>query len=205
METRLAKNETIVVVHGFGSHRWIMWPLAERLRHSGYQVLNWGYRSLTRDLAFHGANLLRTLQQLETSEERSRLHVVAHSMGCIVTRQALLDTHLPKLDKVIMLCPPNRGSHMATRCATLLGWLSTTLTEITDRPDSFVNSLPDSIACPVDLGILAARNDWIVAPESTRLSGALRYSVIPGFHSGILFRRQTAQCIAHFVQRGSFD
>lgn len=39
-------RETIVIIHGFAAHRWLMLPLARRLRQAGYATLNWGYRSM---------------------------------------------------------------------------------------------------------------------------------------------------------------
>ena len=40
----------------------------------------------------------------------SEIAVVAHSMGCILTRVALQGAPLSKLKRIVMLCPPDRGS-----------------------------------------------------------------------------------------------
>ena len=82
-------HETIVIIHGFGGHRWLMRPLAGRLQRAGYQTLNWGYRSLFRDIETHALRLRSDLEKLSQQADISRLHVVAHSMGSLVALQIL--------------------------------------------------------------------------------------------------------------------
>ncbi len=64
-----------------------MWPLASRLRANGFRVLNWNYLSLFAAIETH-ANRLCDFLATQLSLE-PRFHIVAHSMGSIVTRAAL--------------------------------------------------------------------------------------------------------------------
>lgn len=192
------------MTHGLGAHWLAMLPLGGRLKGMGYEVVNWGYRSLSRDVAWHARALQQVLSRIDAHQAVSRFHIVAHSMGSILTRVALQDYHPAKLHRIVMLCPPNRGSHVATRCAPWLGWLSTTLQEITDRSDSFVNQIPDGMDPRYEVGIVRARKDFVVRAESTRLSQAKEYVDLPGFHSSVIFRRQTADEVERFLRTGSF-
>jgi len=152
----------------------------------------------------HAERLKQRLHETDSDPAVLSLHIVAHSMGCIVTRQALLDNLPLKLGKVVMLCPPNRGSHVATRFSPLLGRLCRTMVEIADLPDSWVNRLPLTLPTQVPVGIIVASGDLVVAAESTDLPGVIDRQVIPGMHSGILFKQATAEATIHFLRSGRF-
>lgn len=205
-ETPVASNglEAIAVLHGFGGHRWLMYPLVRRLRTRGFHVQNWGYRSILSDIESHATRFRILLDSIEADPRVTKFHVVAHSMGSIVTRVVLRDFQPEKLSRVVMLCPPNRGSHVATRYASYFSWLSTTLSEIKDTPDSFVNNLSPQINPRYELGIIQAETDFVVEPNATRLDSAKEYRMVAGFHSGVILRKQTATLVEMFLKTGSF-
>ena len=70
-------SELIVLVHGFGAKRAVMWPLANRLRFSGFRVIAWNYLSLFDSIEMHGKRFFDFLAT-QLSMER-RFHLVAHS------------------------------------------------------------------------------------------------------------------------------
>lgn len=197
-------QETVVLLHGYGGHRWLMAPLASRLRLAGYRTVNWGYRSLFADIEWHADCFRQTLESLDQQPDVPRIHIVAHSMGGLVTRQALLDYRPQKLGRIVLICPPNRGSHAASFYAPRLGWLSKTLTQLSDAPDGFANQLPATLAQACDLGIIVAETDFVVRRESTHLPFAKQQVVISGFHSSVLFHARTAALAARFIAQGSF-
>ncbi len=197
-------QEAVVLIHGLCGHPLVMLPLARRLRQAGYMVINWGYRSTWNDIATHAERLRRTLIDLDDNPDISSLHVVAHSMGCIVARQALLQGRPKKFGRVVMICPPNSGSHAATRIATVLGRLCKTVVEIADLPESWVNRLPKTLPLEVPVGIIAASGDWVVSLASTNLPGAAHCLVISGMHSSILIKKATAEATIQFLRKGTF-
>ena len=196
--------QAIAVLHGFGGHRWLMHPLARRLSSRGFQVHNWGYRSILSDIESHANRFRNLLDSIESNAQVAKFHIVAHSMGSIITRVALRDFQPDKLSRIVMLCPPNRGSHVATRYAPAFSWLSTTLTEIKDTPDSFVNLRAPEIDSRYEVGIIQAKTDFVVNPDATRLESAKQYQVVAGFHSSVIFRKQTATLVESFLKTGSF-
>jgi pimeloyl-ACP methyl ester carboxylesterase len=181
-----------------------MLPLANKLRRAGFYPINWGYRSVWGDVAGHARGLERKLLELELDPSIATIHVVAHSMGSIVARQAILNHHPSKLGRVVMLCPPNGGSHVATRLAPVLGLICKTLVEITDLPDSWVNRLPTTLPSRTPVGVIVAGGDLVVAPESTHLPGVEQRLVIPGMHSGVLLKVATAEATIRFLRTASF-
>ncbi len=191
--------DKVVLVHGFGAHRWLMIPLARSLRRAGFVTINWGYRSLFSDIETHANRLRIELERLGESADTSHLHIVAHSMGSLVVRQALLSGRVAKLQRIVLLCPPNFGSHVATRFSAIGGRLCHTFDQLSDRADGFASHLPPILAEQYDVGILAAERDFVVRRESTRLPGAAMHDVVPGLHSSMLFRAETARRVVDFL------
>lgn len=181
-----------------------MLPLARRLRQAGYKTLNWGYRSLFGNIESHAARLRGDLEQLVERAEVSRLHIVAHSMGSLVVRQALLEGQLEKLQRIVLLCPPNRGSHAATRWQLLAGRHCTTLVQLSDHPKGFAARLAPTLAERYDVAIIAAQTDFVVRLDSTYLPSARQHTVVPGFHSSMLFSSHTADLTLQFTRDGYF-
>ena len=109
---RAASNsrERVVLLHGFAESRWVMWPMGCWLKRSGFDVTNWPYRSLTQPIANHAERLGEYLSELDASD--CRYSIVAHSMGSIITRVALMQGAYKGLNRVVMLAPPNRGCRL---------------------------------------------------------------------------------------------
>ena len=192
----------VLLTHGIASTRWFMWPLACRLQRAGFQTHMHGYPSLWWSNRSHGRRLATVVRKLAPLYQR--IHLVVHSMGSIVTRCALEEEKLPEnLGRVVMIAPPNRGSRVATQLSISLGWLSPTLVELRDSPDSFVNQLgpwPKGI----ELGIIAASRDRKVKLAQTHLPGQTDHCVASGWHTDVLWTKETAQLTTRFLQHGTF-
>lgn len=200
----MATNDSILALHGFCGDRLVMYPLCRKLRRRGYKVTNFGYRSIWKTIEHHAAKLRKAAEAIEADPGVERFHLVGHSMGSILIRVMLQEYQPEKLGRIVMIGPPNRGSHVATRFAPFFGWLSTTLCQIKDSEDSFVNSLERQIDPDHELGIIQAQTDFVVRPENTRLPEALEYVMLPGFHSSVLVRDACAMQVDHFLQHGAF-
>ena len=196
------QQDTVVLVHGLAASRLMMKPIETHLRQCGFDTLNWGYPSIRGDIERHARRLSKTLQQLEQSPAINKICLVTHSMGGIVARTALLQTRLEKVSRLVMLGPPNHGSRVATVLAQGLGWLCKPLSQLSDTDDSFVNQLPPPGG--IEIGIIAALFDRVVAIDSTHLSTELEHRVIPSGHNSMLFRRDVASDVANFLSRGRF-
>jgi hypothetical protein len=73
---------------------------------------------------------------------------------------------------------------------------------LADTETSFVCSLPPP--CVKEVGIIAAKTDYMVLEAATRLGCEKDYIVVPGQHTSLLFRSETARQTQHFLQHGSF-
>ena len=203
MIEKIAKDvdDLVILVHGFSASRLVMWPLAYRLRQDGFRVRQWSYLSLFGKIDSHAARL-RTFLQSELGSER-RIHIVAHSMGCIVVRAALQGTAISNLGRVVMLAPPNRGSLVADFVSRFAGWLLVPTRELASRPTSYVNLLGHRLN--VDVGIIAAKYDMLIPVRNTSLPYQTRHEVVAGTHNSILFSSEIGSKVSTFLRSGEFS
>jgi len=201
------RQQTVVLVHGLASLPFVMAPLAKSLGGHYENVVNWTYPSLWSRIEWHAATLVGLLKRLdgETSDEENsdgEVHLITHSMGGIIARLALAQYLPRRIGRFVMIAPPNRGSPVARRLAPWLGGLCPPLHQLTDHEASFVCTLPPPSLC--ELGIIAAQGDFMVLEHSTRLGCERDHIVLPGLHSSVLWQRETAEQVRHFIEHGKF-
>lgn len=214
-----AGRELVVMTHGIASTRLLLIPMAARLRRAGFATRLHGYPSIWWSNRNFGRRMAALLRRL--APRYDRIHLLGHSMGGIVARCALEEELPPNFGRVVQIAPPNRGSHMATRLTIDAeeGWaprvwnqlvvrphrdLSPTLCELRDTPDSFVNQL-GPVPKGIEVGVLAATYDNVLHPEQTHLDGQVDHHTLDSWHTGILWRRETAELTARFLKTGSFS
>jgi len=198
----LQAEDTLVLAHGLAARPLIMFPLARSLRPGFGKVINWGYPSLWSRIETHADRLAELLQQLDHEGNEGRVHLVCHSMGCIIARLALTEYRPRRLGRFVMIAPPNRGSRWARHLAPHLGRFSPPIAQLTDDDASFVRSLPPPNI--PEIGIIAARFDFMVAQPNTYLGCEADHIVLPGLHSTVLWRQETARQVRHFIEHGCF-
>ena len=195
-------RDIVVLTHGFMAHRQLLNRLSRRLRRAGWQTRVWGYESLRTSVTQHAERFADLLTELSANEKIDHIHLVTHSMGCIIGRMALSLTPQPKLGRFVMLTPPNRGSFVATKTVGMFGRLFPPVAELTTTPDSLVNKLADPTG--VDVGIIAAAKDALVDLDSTRLGTPHEHITLPCLHSAVLFRKDAADLVDAFLKTGRF-
>src|SRR5438094_936581 len=65
-------DEVVVLVHGLGANRLVMWPFARRLRQAGYRTVNWSYPSILGTIERHGSKLHKRMELLDADPEVAR-------------------------------------------------------------------------------------------------------------------------------------
>ncbi|HUE70541.1 MAG TPA: alpha/beta fold hydrolase [Pirellulaceae bacterium] len=203
MHLRVDTKSAVVLVHGLAAHRVVMSPLERHLKPRFTQVTNWGYSSLWSRIERHGAALAKLLSELESAADIEQIHLVTHSMGGIIGRLALVEKMPTKLGRMVMVAPPNGGSHVARWLSPLLGLICPPLVQLSDHDQSFVAGLPPLTG--VYVGVVAAAADELVCEQSTHLPNEADHITLPGFHSSILWFDETARQVAHFLEQGRFE
>lgn len=191
-----------MLVHGLAANRFVMWPIARRLQKRGYQVKNHGYFSISKTITAHAQRLQGVLERFENDASITRIHLVTHSMGCIIGRCLLNDHRFEKLGRWVMLAPPNHGSHAARILTPYLGKLCTPLTQLSDAPDSFVNQIGDFRRTnDVDFAIVEAAYDRVIDSSSVPLEGQSEYTVVKSNHGPLPWHRDAIQFVENFLTR----
>ncbi len=193
-------RETIVLLHGFAASSLALMLLRRRLAGRGFNAICWSYPSLRPSIRQHAQRLREYLGQL--GESGQRYHIVAHSMGSIVTRAALLDSLPSGLGRIVFLAPPNAGLPAARRAPGIAKRFFAPLEELADTPTSFVNSLPQRM--DVDVGIIAARFDVLIPIINTHLPGERAHTTLNATHNSLLLTSGAASLIHRFLVQGDF-
>ena len=209
-------GEWVILLHGIFRSPRSMVKIEKSLGEMGYRVVNFGYPSTRESIEDIAELLNQEVQKLPP--EIARLHFVTHSLGGIVVRYYLAHYACPKLGRVVMIAPPNRGSTLASY---LGGWMPYRWVfgkagqQVAGAPDSYPQLLPPPRA---EFGVIAGGlgsevginpfisgdNDGTVKVDETKLRGMKDFILIRGQHSTLLLQRAVAENVLAFLTDGKF-
>ena len=194
------QRERVVILHGFAVCGLVMRPLQYWLGQNGFDATLWCYPSLKTPVSTLAKSFAVHLEQME--RDSIPYHIVAHSMGSIIARAALLNTSHRGLKRMVFLAPPIHGTPIGRLAPRFLKQWFPPLLDLSDAEGSFVNKLPKTL--PVETGIIAARFDILVPMKNTLLADAGGQITINGTHNSILASPRVARLVASFLATGHF-
>lgn len=196
---------------------WML-PLAWSLHRSGFRTTIFRYASWRRDIPDNAARLAAFLRATGEKE----IDAVAFSMGGILLRWAATHHQIPRIGRVVMLGPPNRGAFMA-------GWLWRKLGPLYPlvwgkaamqlRPgDAGLCERAGELPPGTGLGIVAggrgnARgfnplipgdNDFTVGVEETVMRGMSDFALVTLPHSMLPVGSRSRRLAVRFLKSGRF-
>ncbi len=209
-------REIAVLLHGLGRSDRSMRPLERRLASAGFEVRSLHYPSTERTPDELVAYLDAELGRCCTGA--ARLHFVTHSLGGILVRAYLQEHRPPRLGRVVMLAPPNRGSEYVDRFGAsplFREVLGPTAAELGTGPDSLPNRLPPPdfefgviagtrSANPLAELVIPGENDGTVSVASTQLPGMADFVKVPTTHTAIMGSDEVARHVVEFLRHGHF-
>lgn len=186
------------ILHGFAASPIWVRPLAKKLQRLGWNAQCYRYPSWVSSIEREGERFADFLKK-QYQRDSKPIHLIGHSMGGLVARVAI--NHLPSdaIGKLVMICTPNQGSHIASRVHRWLGPFFPMLSQMSDEQGSFVKRLPPP---KVPYAIVAADGDLVVRPDSTRVSGDEPWLRVPGMHSAAVWRDDVAKAVDSFLRNG---
>jgi pimeloyl-ACP methyl ester carboxylesterase len=206
-------REVVVAVHGLWMIGSVMGVLRRLIEPRGFEVATFGYASIRESLDANAESLASFVARVRGDT----VHLLGHSLGCVVIR-ALLERHaLDRPGRIVCLGPPFRGSVTAERVARLPGGahvLGRSMRDLIAR-GGFTTAPPGR-----EIGIIAGRlgfgmgrlfgafeepNDGMVTVAETRLDGAADHIVLPVAHTSLLWSREVARQTERFLRTGKFD
>lgn len=202
---------SVTFVHGLWMNELAMVPLQSRIKKCGFRVNRFGYRSMRAGLEENAARLSRFIAALDADV----VHMVAHSLGGVVTMRAL-QLHLdPRVQRIVLLGSPVAGSLSGRRlgkfgAGRLLLGKSNGVWEaepVTAPPDGVaVGIIAGSV--PLGLGRLFGKipepNDGVVAVAETRVTNVSDQVVLPVNHTGLLLSSRVARQVCSFLREAQF-
>ena len=202
-------TKAVFLIHGWGVRAVSMARLASALADEGFIVYNYDYPTSKRNIEVHSEVFLALCRRTLSMENAAEVYFVTHSMGGILLRAALArmsEAECRRIEAVVMLGPPNRGSVLAYFGDNRAGrGINASLADMTSSPDSYVRNIsPPPFLPPV--GIVAGKYDGKVALSSTLLPDGLpcERTIVPCTHPGLRNPRYTLAPILSFFRSKSF-
>jgi len=207
-----------VLLHGLMRGHGSMEAMGEALAREGYLVVNVDYPSTRSSIRELSERVMTTVLADPDVRASEKIHFVTHSMGGILVRSYLAEQDIPRLGRVVMLAPPNRGSELVD----VMGdwWI---FKMINGEPGRELGTLPSSTPMrlgPVDfdLGIIAGDRsiNWInslmiegpddgkVSVERTQVPGMNAHATIHATHPFIMKNEEAIHKTVSFLKTGSF-
>lgn len=208
--SRKQERKAVFLIHGWGVRAVSMMRLASALADEGFTVYNYDYPTSKRNIEEHSGIFLALYRRILNTEKPANAYFVTHSMGGILLRAALSqmsETECRRMDAVVMLGPPNRGSVLAYFGKNKVArGINASLADMTPSEDSYVQNIPPPPFLP-PVGIIAGKYDGKVALASTFLPDGLpcRHTIVPCTHPGLRNPKYTLAPILSFFRSKSFE
>lgn len=213
-----ADGEPVVLLHGLKRSRYSMNKLAKSLNQAGYNACNIDYPtnrlSATGLVAFIRQGIADCF-----GTDPEPINFVTHSMGGIMVRALAESPEPPKIGRVVMLAPPNKGSeivdlHRNSRLFRLL--MGDVATQLGTDADSLPLRLGpaqfdvgvvagDGFSNPMGLWVFDEPSDGTVAVRSTRLEGMNDFIVVPYGHTLIMRKKTVINEVLNYLAYGRFS
>ena len=212
-------KDCVVLLHGLGRTACSMKRLEWSLQKEDYRVINASYASTrlsVQDAAGWLDGVLK--KRTSTSDPVGKIHFVTHSFGGIVLRQYLADRKIENLGRVVMLCPPNRGSELADKLrgnafykfftgpgGQQLGTEASSVPRRLGRADYELGIIAgDRSLNPIFSAWIPGPDDGKVSVASTQLEGMQDSLVIHHSHTWMPWRKDVTIAVSQFLKCGRF-
>ncbi len=199
------QKQAVVLVHGLYMRPWTWKSYKRFLTRHGFRVYHFGYKTTTQSFAL-------TVMQLTAfinSRSEQIVHIVAHSMGGILSMRSL--PRVVKKGKLVMLGTPLKGSKVARKIRHK-GWHKGLLKHATEPLISGVvdavklrDSLMIAGTSPYGLGRFIepklGPSDGTVAISETQAKWLDQYQEIHSSHFGLLWNQQAKSRVLEFLRQ----
>ena len=215
MDSKNIKNTPhVLIIHGVLMNAFEMFYLARQLRNKGFITHTISYQSILKTSSTNATILHKKILKLNVDN----LHIVAHSLGGIVTAHLLdkFDDIIPS-GNIVMLGTPIQGSWFAKK---LQHWpvINKILSSSMKRGLSGKN-IPTwkstrhwgMIAGKANFGLatimggLPRAGDGTVMIEETYHDKITSHITLSVSHTGLLFSKEVAEFTSCFLKENSFD
>lgn len=212
-----AQSECVILLHGLARTANSMNKMEAELTNNGYYVVNHGYPSRRFDVPTLAEEQLPVA--IEKCEALEAINFVTHSMGAILLRQYLEENDMSRLNRVVMLGPPNQGSQVVDRLKNVLGF------KFINGPAGVqLGTKKDDVPAKLgpakgEVGVVAGKrsinlilslylpnpDDGKVSVESTKLEGMKDHITVNVAHPFLMTNKGVIKHVLHFLSEGAFQ
>ena len=204
----------VILIHGIIRSSKSMSAFREPLTDAGFHVFPFDYPSTRVEIA-ESADYLR--QVIESLDGIESLHIVAHSMGGLVTRVYLTKQPDPRIRRLVMIGSPNSGAELADLMRGKVNFLFKPLLgpagqQLVTDPAGLIARLPTpTCEFAVIAGgrggngfnpLISGDDDGIVSVASTRLPGAADFLLVNSLHLNLLRNDESIASAVRFLETG---
>lgn len=214
LHNSLQTKPHVLILHGVLMHALAMFYLAYQLRKYGFIVHSLSYQSILKTPAENAFILHKKILNLNLNV--NKLHIVAHSLGGIVSTHLL--THFDSIAKgnIVMLGTPINGSWFANKLRPypiinkiLANSMKQGLSG-KEIPEWKLEYHWGMIAGQANFGLaiivggLPEKSDGTVMLKETQHKKIDEHIILPVSHTGMLFSKDVALLTASFLKYGKF-
>lgn len=214
-----SEQEGVILLHGLCRTAASMADMETYLKQNGYLVLNCDYPSRTDPIEILSTKVIGEALASENLKRCQRIHFVTHSLGGILVRDYFSRRTDPRLGRVVMLGPPNKGSEVVDRIGL---WAVFKLlngpagSELGTDDQSVPNRLG---RVNFEAGVVAGDRsiNWInslmiqgpddgkVSVERTRVDGMKDHVVVHTTHPFMMKNKNVLRHTLNFLRSGAFN
>lgn len=213
------EKEIVVMLHGLARSDASFNKMDKSLQEENYETCNISYPSTKYPVETLVEKFVLPEIKRCIKGKYKQVSFVTHSMGGIVVRYMATQTLPFKINRVVMLSPPNKGSEVVDTLGGL--WLFKAINgpaglQLSTRNDS----LPNSLGKPgFELGIITGNktinfilstmiegdDDGKVSVESAKLEGMKDFLVIEATHPFIMKNKTAIEQTKYFLKNAEFQ
>lgn len=211
-------KDCVVLLHGLARTSASLEKLQTTLEDQGYLVVNKDYPSRQYDIPQLATLAIGAgVEQCETLGAE-KIHFVTHSLGGILVRQYLSHNTLPKLGRVVMMGPPNKGSEVVDKLKNVPGFA------LINGPAGLQlgtgeQDIPGTLGpATFEVGIIAGTrsvnlilstmipegDDGKVSVDSAHLVNETDFVSLPVTHPFMMKNPDVIAQVIHFLKNGKF-
>jgi triacylglycerol lipase len=174
----------ILLVHGYFSNRGMWVRFRQRLAAlTSAPIFTLTFEPPFDEINTFAKQLHKRIEEILQATEQSKVIIIAHSMGGLVTRQYMVDHGAHRIQQFISIGTPHQGTRLAYygigKCTRQMWWRGEWLNALVEKEKSQSK--------PATLSIYTTNDDIVYPPESSRLDWATNVAVNHVGHVGLLF------------------
>lgn len=214
------RSACVILLHGMARTAGSMNKMQNSLQQRGYFVANVDYPSRHHEIDVLAPLAVKNgLSACNQQASFDTIHFVTHSLGGILVRYYLETNEIENLGRVVMLGPPNQGSHAADAmrgvpgfgfingpAALQLGKGPESVPLQLGRPNFELGVIAGNRTVdPITSAILDKPNDGRVTVEDTKLDGMQDFRLVSASHAFIMKKKDVIDLVLSFLEFGNFE